>query len=438
MQIKELKSTDLEKEFQITIPSKDINEKLNNKLLEISETSEVEGFRKGKVPIDILKQKFGESALGQILDDVIRVSSNEIISKNNLKLAMKPKVDVKKFGEDKGLEYVMSLELIPNITVQDPKKIKLVKYVSLVNEDDLNKTLENIAKHQQNFEKKDNKKAEIGDAVLLNMKPTYADKIVKEAEINSKLTVLGNNMILPDIEKRILNSKTGDKLNFTTKFPKNFMNKEIAEKDVKVEIEILEVRVAKEKIIDDEFAKTMGAKDLQDFKKTIKDQMQKEIDNVSKTNLKKNLLDQLDKMYVIKLPKGLVDYEFDNIWKKFLDDKKKGQEDPSDKNKKEEDLKKEYKSIAERRVKLGLILAKVGEDKKIVVNDDEVQKALEEEILRQPAAKDQILSFYKKNPQALASLKAPIFEEKVVENILKTITIEEKTVSRKELFKKQI
>ena len=206
MQIKELKSKDLEKEFQITIPSKDINEKLNNKLLEISETSDVEGFRKGKVPIDILKQKFGESALGQILDDVIRVSSNEIISKNNLKLAMKPKVDVKKFGEDKGLEYVMSLELIPNITVQDPKKIKLVKYVSLVNEDDLNKTLENIAKHQQNFEKKDNKKAEIGDAVLLNMKPTYADKIVKEAEINNKLTVLGNNMIIPDIEKRILNS----------------------------------------------------------------------------------------------------------------------------------------------------------------------------------------------------------------------------------------
>ena len=164
--------------------------------------------------------------------------------------------------------------------------------------------------------------------------------------------------------------------------------------------------------------------------------MKKEIDNVSKTNLKKSLLDQLDKMYVIKLPKGLVDYEFDNICKKFLDEKKKGQEDPSDKNKKEEDLKKEYKSIAERRVKLGLILAKVGEDKKIVVNDDEVQKALEEEILRQPAAKDQILSFYKKNPQALASLKAPIFEEKVVENILKTITIEEKTVSRKELFKK--
>ena len=438
MQIKELKSKDLEKEFQITIPSKDINEKLNNKLLEISETSDVEGFRKGKVPIDILKQKFGESALGQILDDVIRVSSNEIISKNNLKLAMKPKVDVKKFGEDKGLEYVMSLELIPNITVQDPKKIKLVKYVSLVNEDDLNKTLENIAKHQQNFEKKDNKKAEIGDAVLLNMKPTYENKIVKEAEINNKLTVLGNNMIIPDIEKRILNSKTGDKLNFTTKFPKNFMNKEIAEKDVKVEIEILEVRVVKEKIIDDEFAKTMGAKNLEDFKKPIKDQMQKEIDNVSKTNLKKNLLDQLDKMYVIKLPKGLVDYEFDNIWKKFLDDKKKGQEDPSDKNKKEEDLKKEYKSIAERRVKLGLILAKVGEDKKIVVNDDEVQKALEEEILRQPAAKDQILSFYKKNPQALASLKAPIFEEKVVENILKTISIEEKTVSRKELFKKQI
>ena len=267
MQIKELKSKNLQKEFEITIPSKDISQKLNNKLLEISQTSEVEGFRKGKVPINILKQKFGQNALGEILDDTIKSSSNELIRKNNLKLAMKPKVDVKKFGEDTGLEYVISLELIPEISVQDLKKIKLIKYVSLVHEDDLNKTLENIAKHQQTFQKKDNKRVEKGDAVLLNMKPTYENKLVKEAEINNKLTVIGNNMMLPDIEKKILNTKAGDKLNFTTKFPKNFMNKNIAEKDVKIEIEILEVRVPKKKALNEEFAKSMGATNLEDFKK---------------------------------------------------------------------------------------------------------------------------------------------------------------------------
>ena len=438
MQIKELKSKDLQKEFEITIPSKDISQKLNNKLLEISQTSEVEGFRKGKVPINILKQKFGQNALGEILDDAIKSSSNELIRKNNLKLAMKPKVDVKKFGEDTGLEYVISLELIPEISVQDLKKIKLIKYVSLVHEDDLNKTLENIAKHQQTFQKKDNKRVEKGDAVLLNMKPTYENKLVKEAEINNKLTVIGNNMMLPDIEKKILNTKAGDKLNFITKFPKNFMNKNIAEKDVKIEIEILEVRVPKKKALNEEFAKSMGATNLEDFKKNLKDQMQKEIDNVSRTNLKKDLFDQLDKSYTVKLPNGMVDYEFENIWKKFLDGKKKGQIDPSDKNKKEEALKKEYKTIAERRVKLGLVLAKIGEENKIVVNDDEVQKTIEEQISSQPDAKDKILSFYKNNSQALASLKAPIFEEKIIDYILSTIKIDKKEISKKELFKKQI
>ena len=182
----------------------------------------------------------------------------------------------------------------------------------------------------------------------------------------------------------------------------------------------------------------MGATNLEDFKKNLKDQMQKEIDNVSRTNLKKDLFDQLDKSYTVKLPNGMVDYEFENIWKKFLDGKKKGQIDPSDKNKKEEALKKEYKTIAERRVKLGLVLAKIGEENKIVVNDDEVQKTIEEQISSQPDAKDKILSFYKNNSQALASLKAPIFEEKIIDYILSTIKIDKKEISKKELFKKQI
>ncbi len=435
MQIKELKTKDLQKKFQITIPSMDIAEKLNKKLLEISETSEVEGFRKGKVPIDILKQKFGQSALNIILEDSIKSSSNELIRKKNLKLSIKPKVDVKKFGEEEGLEYIISLELIPDISIQNTKKIKLIKYVSSVSEDDLNQTLDNIAKHQQTFEKKD-KKADKGDAVLLNMKPTYKNKIVKEAEINNKLTVIGNNMIMPDIEKRILNTKAGDKLNFTTKFPKNFMNKDIADKDVKIEMEILEVRVPKKKILNDEFVKSMGAQSLDEFKTNVKNQMQKEIDNVSKSNLKKDLLDELDKSYNFKLPNGMVDYEFENIWKKYQDDKSKGQIDPTDKNKKEEVIKTEYKSIAARRVKLGLILSKIGEEKKIDVNEKEVQQSIQEQIMSQPDAKDQILSFYKKNPQALASLKAPIFEEKVIDHILSTATVEEKKISRKELFKK--
>ena len=436
MQITELKKNGLEREFKIKIPSNNVVEKLNSNLSEISKDVEIEGFRKGKAPLDIIKQRYGDNALRKTLDELIQTSSNEVIQKKNLKLAIKPKVDVKNFGEEKGLEYIMTIELIPEFKVEDLKTIKLVKFVSKVNEEDYKKTLDTFASTQQNFEKKDEKKIENRDGVLLNLKPTFNNEIVKEAQIENKMTIIGNKMIMPEIEKNLLGKKAGDKLDFICKFPKNFPNKNIAEKDVRVEIDILEVRVAKKKVIDDTFAKTMGATDLNDFKDKVKKQMQGELDNVSKMVMKKDLIEKLDKMHKINLPQGLVNYEFENIWKKFNEDKSKGIIDETDKNKKDEDIKKEYKSIAERRVKVGLILAKIGEEKKINVNEEDLKKAIEEEILRQPNAKDQIIKFYTENSQAIASLKAPIFEQKVVDYMLENIKVDEKEISRKDLLKK--
>ena len=436
MQITELKKNGLEREFKIKIPSNNVVEKLNSNLSEISKDVEIEGFRKGKAPLDIIKQRYGDNALRKTLDELIQTSSNEVIQKKNLKLAIKPKVDVKNFGEEKGLEYIMTIELIPEFKVEDLKTIKLVKFVSKVNEEDYKKTLDTFASTQQNFEKKDEKKIENRDGVLLNLKPTFNNEIVKEAQIENKMTIIGNKMIMPEIEKNLLGKKAGDKLDFICKFPKNFPNKNIAEKDVRVEIDILEVRVAKKKVLDDTFAKTMGATDLNDFKDKVKKQMQGELDNVSKMVMKKDLIEKLDKMHKINLPQGLVNYEFENIWKKFNEDKSKGIIDETDKNKKDEDIKKEYKSIAERRVKVGLILAKIGEEKKINFNEEDLKKAIEEEILRQPNAKDQIIKFYTENSQALASLKAPIFEQKVVDYMLENIKVDEKEISRKDLLKK--
>ena len=436
MKVTELKKKGLAREFKIIISSKDVTDKLNGSLVQISKDVEIEGFRKGKAPLNIVKQRFGQNALSQTLDELIKSTTNEVIRKNNLKLAIKPKVDVKNFGEEKGLEYIMSLELMPNFKLEDIKKIKLTKFISKVEENEYKKTLETFLQTQQNFKKKDEKKVENGDGVLLNLKPTYNNKIVKEALIENKMSIVGNKMMIPEIEQKILGTKAGDKLDFVCKFPRNFPNKDIAEKDVKVEIDILEVRVPQKKVLDDNFAKTMGAVNLNDFKEKLKNQMQGELDNVSKMVIKKDLIGELDKIHKINLPQGLVNYEFDNIWKQFNDDKSKGLIDESDKNKKEEELKKEYRSIAERRVKVGLILAKIGEDNKISVSEDDLKKAIGKEILRQPDAKDQIIKFYSENSQALASLKAPIFEQKVVNYIFENIKFEEKKISRKELLKK--
>ena len=436
MKVTELKKKGLAREFKIIISSKDVTDKLNGSLVQISKDVEIEGFRKGKAPLNIVKQRFGQNALSQTLDELIKSTTNEVIRKNNLKPAIKPKVDVKNFGEDKGLEYIVSLELLPNFKLEDIKKIKLTKFISKVDENEYKKTLETFLQIQENFEKKDEKKVENGDGVLLNLKPTYNNKIVKEALIENKMSIVGNKMMIPEIEQKILGTKAGDKLDFVCKFPRNFPDKDIAEKDIKVEIDILEVRVPQKKVLDDNFAKTMGAVNLNDFKEKLKKQMQGELDNVSKMVIKKDLIGGLDKIHKINLPQGLVNYEFDNIWKQFNDDKSKGIIDESDKNKKEEELKKEYRAIAERRVKVGLILAKIGEDNKISVSEDDLKKAIEEEILRQPDAKDQIIKFYSENSQALASLKAPIFEQKVVNYIFENIKFEEKEISRKELLKK--
>ena len=436
MQVTELKKKGLKREFKVIIPSKDVTDKLNGSLDKISKDVEIEGFRKGKVPLNIVKQRFGQNALNQTLDELIQSTSNEVIRKNNLKLAIKPKVDVKNFGEEKDLEYIMTLELLPEFKTEDIKKIKLTKFVSKVNEEDYKKTLDTLSQTQQNFQKKDGKIVQNGDGVLLNLRPTYNNEVVKEALIENRMTIVGNKMIIPGIENKIIGTKAGDKLNFICKFPKNFPNKNIAEKDVKVEIDILEVRIPQKKVLDNDFAKSLGASDINDLKEKIKKQMQGELDNVSKMVVKKDLIEQLDKIHKINLPEGLVNYEFENIWTKFNDDKSKGLIDKSDKNKKEDELKKEYKSIAERRVKVGLVLAKIGEDNKITVTDDDIKKAIEEEILRQPKAKEQIIKFYTENSQALASLKAPIFEEKVVDYILGNINIEEKQITREELLKK--
>ena len=436
MQVTELKKKGLEREFKVTVPSKDVTDKLNGSLLQISKDVEIEGFRKGKVPLNIVKQRFGQNALNQTLDELIKSTSNEVIKEKKLRLAIKPKVDVKNFGEEKGLEYIMTLEIIPDFKVEDIKKIKLIKFISKIDEDDFKKTLETFSKTQQNFEKKDGKKVENGDGVLLNLKPTYNNEIVKDALIENKMTVVGEKMIISEIEQKILGTKAGDKLDFICKFPVNFPDKDIAEKDVRVEIDILEVRIPQKKVLDDNFAKSMGAIDLNDFKEKVRKQMQGELDNVSKMIVKKDLIEQLDKIHKINLPQGMVKYEFDIIWNKFNDDKTKGIIDETDKNRKEEDLKKEYRSIAERRVKVGLILAKIGEDQKISVSEDDLKKAIEQEILRQPDAKEQIIKFYSENSQALASLKAPIFEQKVVEYILENIKIENKEISKKELLKK--
>ena len=272
MQVTELKKKGLKREFKVIIPSKDVTDKLNGSLDKISKDLEIEGFRKGKVPLNIVKQRFGQNALNQTLDELIQSTSNEVIRKNNLKLSIKPKVDVKNFEEEKDLEYIMTLELLPEFKTEDIKKIKLTKFVSKVNEEDYKKTLDTLSQTQQNFQKKDGKIAQNGDGVLLNLRPTYNNEVVKEALIENRMTIVGNKMIIPEIENKIIGSKAGDKLNFICKFPKNFPNKNIAEKDVKVEIDILEVRIPQKKVLDNDFAKSLGASDINDLKEKIKKQ----------------------------------------------------------------------------------------------------------------------------------------------------------------------
>lgn len=433
MKVKELKSNGLSHELEITIPANDIDKRVEARLAEVGKTIKMPGFRAGKVPLPMLKKRYGKAIMGEVLEIAVNETSEKALKEKDLRPAMQPKIEVKEFDDGKDLVYTLSVDVLPTFKIADFKGVKLEKPVAKTDEKAVDDALVRIAANQKTTKEITTKRAaKNGDTVVIDFDGRTADDNIHHAGMKAEghYLELGSGQFIPGFEDQLVGAKAGEKAEVKVAFPKNYGAKELAGRDAIFDVTVHQIREPGEALIDDEFAKSLGLENLEALKKAVEDQLQKELDHHSRLNLKKGLLDFLDEAHKFEIPQKMLDLEFENILQQVEAEKKRN----SDEAELSADEKKEYKEIAERRVRLGLILSEIGRQNNIVVSDPELQRAVISEAQKYPGQEKAVFDYYAKNFQARESLKAPIYEDKVCDFILAQAQITEKTITTEELF----
>ena len=434
---KEEKNNGLQKIFNATISNKDFETKVDAALSRIGKTTKIAGFRPGKAPKAMISQKYRASVMGEVLDEAVNETVNKLVADNKLRLAMQPKVEIKKFNEGKDIELEITAEVLPEIKIGDFSTIELQRLTSDVPEEEVNKALDYIVHSRRETVKVEDAayKAQKGDSVIIDFVGSVDGKEFNGGKGEGYPLELGSNTFIPGFEDQLINAKTGDKIDVKVKFPDNYHAKDLAGKDAVFAVEVKAVRQPKKIEINDEFAKSIGEKDLASLKEKISNRIAEDYASASKIKLKRQLLDKLDEQYSFEVPTCMVNAEFDNIEKQYKRAKELNQLDEHEKNTSEKDLMEEYKKIASRRVKLGLLLAEVGESAKIKILPEDINAAIQNEAKRYPGQEKAVLDFYLKNPKAVEALRAPVMEEKLIDYVLSKATISEKKVKVEDLYK---
>ena len=437
MEVKEQISDGLKRQYSIIIGSADIEQKIQSKLESLISQVNLPGFRPGKVPKNVIRARFGKEVFGEVIKETIDNTTKETFEKNNLKPALQPKIDIKEgFKEGDDLEYTIDIEILPEIEVKDFKEIKLEQMVSKPKEEDLNDALNRLASEQRTFEvsKDSSIKSKKDDAVIIDFVGKINDKPFDGGKAQDTQLILGSGQFIPGFEEQLIGYKSGESVTVKVKFPDNYQSDDLKGKDAVFDVDIKEVKNPRTPEIDDKLAEGLGLKDLTELKERVNEQIQNEYNQISRSKLKKNLLDNLDSYFTFDLPPTLVENEFNIIWQQIEADKKNNKLDDADKSKNEDVLKEEYRVIAERRVKLGLILNDIGLKNDIKVEESELNKAIQSQAQRFPGQEKKVFEYYKSNSQASIELQAPIFEDKVVDFILKTAEVNEVEVGKEKLF----
>lgn len=434
MKITELKSEGLKQEFKVVVPAADVEKKVDEKINRIAKTAKLPGFRAGKAPVAMLKQKYHDSVMGEVVEDLIQEGTGEVIKSKKLRPASQPNVKITSFAEGKDLEFEVSTENLPEIKVGDFSQIALTRYMAEVPAEEVDKALNYIAESRRETAVVEGKAAAKGDVVMIDFTGSVDGVEFKGGKGSNYPLELGSGSFIPGFEDQLIGAKAGDKIDVKVKFPKDYHAKDLADKDSVFAVEVKEVREPKKVEINDEFAKSMGEESLEKLKENIANRIKGDYENASRMKIKRQLLDALDKEYKFESPASLIDAEYDAIVKQYEQAKKYNQLDESEKSKSEEELLKEYKEIAVRRVKLGLLLSQVGQEAAVSIKPEDINEAIMKEARKYPGQEKAVLDYYLKNKQAVEALKAPIFEEKIVDHIISKAKVEDKIVSVEELY----
>ena len=412
----------LNKDLKVFIDKKTMNTYMDAKYEEIKGTVNLKGFRPGKVPRDVLKRQFGQAVFNEVLDKVLKDTSTKALTDNKIKPAGQPKLDLKTYGEDKDLEYVLSVTELPKIEVKSIENIKFDNYSVKIDPKESDKRINEIAKNQPNFKDAADNKAKEGDQVQFDYEATVDQKSFKGGEGKNTQLTLGKDLFLKGFDKQLIGVKKGDEKLVEAVLPENFPEKELVNKKAEFKCKILAVKNPEEVKINDEFAKNLGAKDLNDLKSLVSKQINDEYKNSLDRLSKNQILKELEKMKVEEIPDNLIEEEIKVLSQGMS----------------EEDAKKSRKNfeeVAKKRIKVGLILNEFGEQNNIKVTEQELQAEIQKQLRMMPGQEKMVMDFYQKNQSAVASLRGTVYEDKIMNLIKEKAKSNKKEISKDEAEK---
>jgi trigger factor len=442
MQVTETLSQGLKREFKVTIEAAMLAKRVDEELESLKGKVKINGFRPGKVPTAHLKRLYGRSVMGDVIQNAVSDANKKIVEERGLKLAMDPMIqqqseqDLVSVIEGKGdLTYDVVVEVLPQFDIADFSGIEVTREAAEPPQSEVDEQLENLAKQNRPYAAKpDGAKAEKDDRVVIDFVGSIDGAPFDGGKGEAMPLVLGSGQFIPGFEDGLIGVAKGESRTVQAHFPEGYQAAHLAGKTADFAVTVKEVEAPGEVELNDELAKNFGMESLDNLKQAIRENLSRELLIVARAKVKRRLLDALDAQYSFDLPPTLVEQEFNNVWSQVEQDMKASGKTFEDEGSTEEETKADYRKIAERRVRLGLVLAKIGDDAKVQITDDEVSKALVERARQFPGQEKAVWEFYRKNPQALAELRAPIFEEKVIDHILAGAKVTEKTVSRDELL----
>jgi len=438
MQVTETKSEGLSREYKVCLPPKDIEEKISDRLKQIASTAQLPGFRPGKVPVSLLRKRYGPSVMGEVLEQAVGDSSQQALAEKGVRPAMQPEIEITSFEDGKDLEYTIAVEMLPEIKAVDFKKIKVERMIPKADEKAVQSALENLANAQKSSEPiKRKRKSKAGDIVVIDFVGSVDGTEFPGGKADGYELELGSGSLIPGFEDQLIGVDAESHVDVNVAFPEEYAAADLAGKDAVFAVDVKEIREATPAPIDDELAKKVGMDDLEKLKEAIVEEQSREFNGVARMLLKRLLMDQLADECDFELPQKLADSEFQAIWDQYQQTKKSGddQDGEGESELSEDEQKQEFRDIADRRVRLGLMLSDIGRTNNIQISQDDITQAVMAEARQNPGHEQEVMDYFQNNAEAMQQLTAPIYEEKVVDFIIEMVEVTDKEATMEELMK---
>ena len=444
MQVTETVSEGLSREFKVVVPAADLASKADAKLGQLKDQVRINGFRPGKVPVAHLKRLYGRAVMAEMIETAVREANNQIVTEHGFRLVREPKVTL---PEEQGaveqviegktdLAYTMAIEILPTIELADFKGIQLERLNAEVTETEVDEAVARIGEQSRPFvAKPEGTKAESGDRATIDFTGKMEGVPFEGGTGGDVALNIGSGTFIPGFEDQLIGAAVGEQRTVNVTFPQTYPAAHLAGKNAEFDVTVKSIESPQAVTIDDAFAKSLGLESLAKLREMVKERLTQEHKAMSRQKVKRKLLDELDAKHKFAPPPSLVEDEFSNVWKTIVDDLQSRKRTFEEEDTTEEKAKEEYRGIAERRVRLGLVIAEIGERNAVKVSDEELSRAVMDRARQVPGREQEVWDFYRNNPDALASLRAPIFEDKVIDYILELAKITDKTVPREELYK---